>query len=144
MPTTRRSRVLGATPESIWAVAADPHHLPRWWPRVTRVENVEADAWTTVMLSKRGRPVRADFRLDESVAPNRRRWVQELDDTAFEGLMTESSTELRIEPADGSSRVTLEVRQRLRGMARFGGLLFRRANRRALDEALARLEEISV
>ncbi len=41
----------------------DPHHLPRWWPRVTRVEDVEDGAFTEVMRTRKGKFVRADFNL---------------------------------------------------------------------------------
>ena len=52
-----------------------------------------------------------------------------------------SETEMRLEPAgDGATRVTLELRQKLRGLARLGGFMVRRAARRALDEALEGLE----
>ena len=44
VPTVRRSRTLRATPEEVWAIVGDAYHLPRWWPRVTRVEGVEGGA----------------------------------------------------------------------------------------------------
>ena len=65
MPTARRSRTVAAPPEQLWDVVSDPHHLPRWWPRVTRVEDVEAGAFTEVMRTERGKLVRADFQLVE-------------------------------------------------------------------------------
>ena len=34
MPTARRSRTIAAPAEELWEVIGDPHHLPRWWPRV--------------------------------------------------------------------------------------------------------------
>ena len=37
MPGTRRSRTLPASPDALWDVIADPHHMPRWWPGVERV-----------------------------------------------------------------------------------------------------------
>ena len=43
---------------------------------------------------------------------------------------------------DGSTRVTLEQEQKLRGMARLGGVMVRRAARRALDGALEGLESL--
>jgi len=42
-------------------VLADPHHFPRWWPRVERVEGVDRRRWTSVMTSRRGRTVRIDY-----------------------------------------------------------------------------------
>jgi len=40
MPKTRASRTLPAQRERVWEVVADPHSLPRWWPRTQRVEDV--------------------------------------------------------------------------------------------------------
>ena len=40
--------------------------------------------------------------------------------------------------------MTIEQRQKLRGLARFGGLLVRRATGRVLDEALDGLERACV
>jgi uncharacterized protein YndB with AHSA1/START domain len=141
VPTTRRSRDLGADPEAVWRVLADPHHLPRWWPRATRAEAVSAERWTLVMQSSRGRPVRADYRLVEAREPECLRWEQELEDTPFERLLLESGTTVRLEPQAGGTRVTLELRQRMRGLARFGGVIVRRATGRLLDEALDGLEQ---
>ena len=55
------SRTIAASPEAVWDVVGDPHHLPRWWPRVTRVEGVQADAFTEVLMGAKGKIVRADF-----------------------------------------------------------------------------------
>ena len=53
----------------------------------------------------------------------------------------QSVTELRVVPTDdGDAAVTLEMRQKLRGMSRFGGFMARRAARKTLREALAGLE----
>jgi hypothetical protein len=97
---------------------------------------VTDDAWTTVLRSERGRAVRADWRLEASEAPRRRAWAQELADTPFERVLAERRVEARV----GEGEVTLELRQRGRGWARFGGFLLRRAARRELDEALDGLE----
>jgi uncharacterized protein YndB with AHSA1/START domain len=140
MPTTRRSAEIAAPREEIWAVVADPHHLPRWWPRVGRVEGVDDDRFTQVLMTRKGRGVRADFRIAERDAPRLMRWRQELAGTPFERLLREAITSIALEPAAGEATlVTIEARQRLRGWSRFGGLLFRRAARAQLDEALAGL-----
>lgn len=142
MPTVRRVRTLAADPESLWAVVADPHHLPRYWPRVRRVEDVRDDAFTVVLVSDRGRAVRADFAVLEHEPPHRRCWRQQLAGTPFERILTESQTTVEIAATHGASTVTLELRQRGRGMARLGGLMLRRAGRAQLDEALDRLAAI--
>ena len=83
---------------------ADPHHLPRWWPRVTRVEAVDDASFTEVFSTKKGRPVRADFRVVESDAPGRRRmWAQELEGSPFARFLKSAETEVRLDPAPGTA-----------------------------------------
>ena len=145
MPTVRRSRTLPATPEEVWAIVGDAYHLPRWWPRVTRVEGVEDDAFTQVLTTAKGVPVRADFRVVESAAPRVRRWAQQLVGTPFERVLAASEVEVRLErDGDAATRVAMSLVQRLRGMALLGGFLVRRAGRRQLDGALDGLEALVV
>jgi uncharacterized protein YndB with AHSA1/START domain len=144
MATARRVRTLAAAPQRVWEVIEDPHHMPRWWPGVTRMEGVQGDRWTQVFTTKKGRAVRADFRLLESEPPWRRSWGQELAGTPFERVLSEATTEIQLEPADGGTRVRIELRQRLRGYSRVGGLMLRRATRAKLDEALDGLERACV
>jgi carbon monoxide dehydrogenase subunit G len=139
----RRSRVVAAAPDELWATVGDPYHLPRWWPRVERVELVQGDGFTQLLRTDKGRAIRADFRVVQSLRPELRRWRQEVEGTPFAGILAWSETEIRLEPeGSGSTRVTLEQEQKLRGMARFGGFMVRRATRRALDGALEGLEAL--
>jgi uncharacterized protein YndB with AHSA1/START domain len=131
-----RSRTLAATPEAVWRVVGDPRSLARWWPRVERVKAVTPEGWTTVLRSERGRALRADWRLDENEAGRRRAWAQELDGTPFAKVLAERRIEVRVEPAGEYLRVTLELRQRGRGMARFGRFMMRRAAKKELIGAL--------
>jgi uncharacterized protein YndB with AHSA1/START domain len=140
LPTTARTRTVSAAPEAIWDVVADPHHLPRWWPRVGRVEGVERNRFTKVFMTEKGRPVRADFVMEETEPPRAVRWRQEIEDSPFERVLDAAVTEVRLAPADGATAVTIELRQKLRGMARLAPFLVRRATRRLLDEALDGLE----
>jgi uncharacterized protein YndB with AHSA1/START domain len=144
MPTTRRTRAIAAPAQDIWELIADPHHLPRWWPRVARVESVEQSAFTEVLASRRGRLVRADFRVvarDEQALLLR--WSQQIEETPFARLLTSAETELRLEPAGRATNVTIELRQALRGLfPNLGASRVRRAARATLDEALAGLERI--
>ena len=142
MPVVRRDRTLAAEPARVWEVIADPHHMPRWWPGVQRMEQVDGERFTQVFVSKRGRHVRADHRLVLSEPPSLRRWEQDIPGTPFERVLSEAVTEIRLEPVDGGTRVTIELRQRLRGYSRTGGFMLRRATRRRLDEALEGLERI--
>jgi uncharacterized protein YndB with AHSA1/START domain len=142
MPTTRCSRTVADVPERVWETVSDPYHLPRWWPRVERVEAVTADRFTEVLATERGRSVRADFRVVESQAPARRSWEQELAGSPFERIMMAARTEVELAPNGGGTRVTVVVRQQMRGTARFGGFMVRRATRHVLDEALSALESL--
>jgi len=142
MPTARRSRTVAAPPERVWEVVGDPHHLPRWWPKVTRVEAVTDEHFTEVLSTLDGRSLRADFRVVDSRAPERRAWEQELEGTPFERVFAAASTEVRLLPDGDGTRVTVVVRQRVRGSARLGGFMVSRATGRVLDEALDALEAL--
>jgi uncharacterized protein YndB with AHSA1/START domain len=131
-----RSRTLPAAPETVWKLVADPRALARWWPRVERVKGVTGDGWTAVLRSSRGRAVRADWRLDGQEAGTRRAWAQEIEGTPFAKVLAERRVEARLEQVSGGTRVTIELRQRGRGMARFGRFMLRRAARKELDGAL--------
>ncbi len=160
MPTARRSRTIAAPLEELWEVIRDPHHLPRWWPRVQRVEDVEGDEFTEVMTTAKGKVVRADFRtvqLDEST--HTLRWEQRVEGTPFEHLLKTAETEVRLTPiaagpsaevgdsqagAQAATDVTIELRQTLTGFfPRFGGYLVRRAAALTVEGALDGLERIS-
>ncbi len=132
----RRSRVLPAPPEEVWRVVADPHHLPRWWPRTARVEDVRGAGWTSVLSTDRGRSVRADYRVAATGPGMRLRWEQVLPGTPFEKLLREAVTEVRVEADGAGARVELALSQRPRGWARVGAPMLRGAARRQLDEAL--------
>lgn len=144
MPTTTYTRTIAAAQQRIWSVLEDPHHMPRWWPGVTRMEGVEDERWTQVFTTKRGRPVRADFHLMLSEPPWRLVWEQEVSGTPFERVLEESITEVILQPVDGGTEVTIAQRQKLRGYSRTGGLLLRRATKGKLKEALEGLERACV
>jgi uncharacterized protein YndB with AHSA1/START domain len=159
VPTARRSRTIAASADELWGVLSDPHHLPRWWPRVTRVEDVEDGAFTEVMTTSKGKVVRADFDLLEADEQERSlRWSQRVEGTPFARLLKSAETEVRLAPAsDGqdlpagqegfgapATVVTIELRQALTGFfPRFGGFMVRRAAAATIDEALNGLERIS-
>ncbi len=143
MPTTQRSRTIAAPAGEVWELISDPHHLPRWWPRVARVEAVERDAFTEVLASPRGRLVRADFHV--RAADEREmvlRWDQQVEGTPFARVLVAAETELRLRPDGRATEVTIELRQALRGLPRLGASRVRRAARATLEEALDGLERI--
>ena len=58
-------------------------------------------------------------------------------------MLREARTRVSLEPADGGTRVTIELEQKLTGFfPRFGGFMVRRAAQATLDEALDGLERI--
>jgi len=140
MPVVSRSAVVEAPAERIWDLVSDPHSLPRWWPRVQRVEEASAHSWTKVLVSDSGKPVRADYTRTVVEPPAVLEWRQELAETPFERMLSEARIRIEIEPSqDEETEVTLTAVERLRGLARLGGFMVRRATRKRLDEALERL-----
>jgi uncharacterized protein YndB with AHSA1/START domain len=144
VPTTRRSRTIAAPAGQLWDLIGDPHHLPRWWPRVARVEGVQGDAFTEVLVSPGGRSLRADFqvqRIDERELALC--WVQQVEGTPFARLLKAAETELLLEPSGATTTVTIELRQTLNGLfPHIGASRVRRAARATLEEALDSLERI--
>jgi uncharacterized protein YndB with AHSA1/START domain len=157
VPTARASRTISASADDLWELVGDPHHLPRWWPRVTRVEDVDEDAFTEVFTTSKGKLVRADFDL---VLKDERervlRWSQRVQGTPFQGVLSSAETEVRLTPATSSApatEVTIVLSQELarvrtagywKGMfARLGSVMVRRAAAATIDEALEGLERIS-
>jgi uncharacterized protein YndB with AHSA1/START domain len=156
VPTARRSRTISAPSQQLWELMRDPHHLPRWWPRVTRVEDVESDAFTEVMKTRKGKLVRADFSVVCDEAERTLTWVQRIEGTPFASVLESAETELHLAPREpDATEVTIELRQQmaassarhnsfLRLAPRFGGRLVRRAALATIDEALDGLERVSV
>jgi uncharacterized protein YndB with AHSA1/START domain len=145
VPRTRVERTLAADPAAIWAVLSDPHHQPRWFPRVRRVEGVEDGRFTQVLATAKGRGVRADFHVVEAQAPRLLRWTQELEGSPFQRLLSEAETTFELAPdGGGATIVSAELRQRLLGWSRLAPWQFRRAARRLLAEALEGLDRAIV
>jgi len=136
----RRERVVPAAPAEVWRIVSDPMRLAAWWPGVSRVEEASREAWTTVLVSKTGKSVRADYSLVEAEEPHRVMWRHEVAASPFERLLRESTTEVALAPdAEGGTRVGLTLDQRPRGWARFSPLQLRTAARRQADAALEAL-----
>lgn len=141
----RRSRLVDAPAERVWELVSDPHHLPRWWPGVQRVEGVGEDHWTEVFLTRKGRAVRLDFSLLQSEPLRGRSWEQDIAGTPFERVLNRNVFELALDPGEGGegTMVTVSQTQKLRGYSRTGGFMLRRATRRRLEEALDGLARIA-
>jgi len=138
----KRNRTVAAAPDAVWDLVSDPHHLPRWWPQVQRVEEVTGDAWTKVLRTPKGKTVRADYTRVEWRPPTRIVWRQEVEESPFEAILDEAVTTIALSPAgDEETEVELTAEQELHGRYRFGGFMLRRATKRQLDEALDGIEE---
>jgi uncharacterized protein YndB with AHSA1/START domain len=150
MPRVTRRRTIAASPRAVWNLVSDPYNLPRWWPRVSRVENVDRtragrrSQWTKVLDTSAGRGVRADYRCVSSAEEERYVWEQQLAGTPFEKHLRSSVTEIGIEAAEGGAEVSLTSRQTLRGLSRLGSPMMRGATGSMLDEALAGIEQALV
>jgi uncharacterized protein YndB with AHSA1/START domain len=139
--------VLAADRRDVWRIVADPYHLVRWWPKVTRVEDVHerrrgsGAQWTKVLETRAGKGVRADFRCRYARENEAYCWEQEIAGSPFAKVLKSAVTTIELGDDPGGTRVDLTVEQRLRGMSRFGGgLMLKRATARQLDEALDGLE----
>jgi uncharacterized protein YndB with AHSA1/START domain len=146
MPVIKRSAVIDAPPKQVWRLISDPANLPRWWPRVLRVEAVEKTAkyersqWTKVLGTREGRGIRADYRCTAATNERRYVWRQELEGSPFERHLSSAETEILLEPeGDEATAVTIISRQKLRGLSRLGDPMMRGAGRRLVDEALQNL-----
>jgi uncharacterized protein YndB with AHSA1/START domain len=139
----RRERVISAAPAEVWGVVSDPTRLAAWWPGVKRVEEATSDAWTTVLVSPKGKSVRADYSMVEAHEPERLVWRHEVEESPFERLLSESTTEIALSAgATGGTVVTLTLNQRPRGWARFSPFQLRAAASKQAQAALEGLAEL--
>jgi uncharacterized protein YndB with AHSA1/START domain len=148
MARVSRRRTVSAPPEEVWALVSDPYSLPRWWPRTSRVENVDAkeggrrSEWTKVLETAEGRGVRADYRCLSAAEGERYIWEQRIEGTPFERHLRSSRVEIALRPEGAAStEVRIASEQVLRGMSRLGSPLMRRGQGAILDEALDGIEQ---
>jgi uncharacterized protein YndB with AHSA1/START domain len=148
LPKATKKRVIEAPIAAVWELVSDPYHLPRWWPRTIRVENVRKvkggrrTLWTSVLETKSGRGIRADYRVTSSAVNDRYVFEQELEDSPFEKVLSSSVTEIGLEPRNGSTEIQITNRQRLRGLSRLGSPMMGRAQRQILSGALDGIEQL--
>lgn len=146
MPSVTRRRTIAAPVERVWDLVSDPYDLPRWWPRTSRVENVDRkpegrrSQWTKVLETAEGRGVRADYRCLSSAEGERYVWEQQLGGTPFDKHLRSSTVEIGLAPEGDATEVSITASQRLRGLSRLGAPMMRGAQGRTLDEALDGIE----
>jgi uncharacterized protein YndB with AHSA1/START domain len=139
----RRERAVAAAPSEVWRIVSDPARLAAWWPGVSRVEEATPEAWTTVLVSPTGKSVRADYSLVEADEPARVVWRHEVEESPFERLLSESTTEIALAADDsGGTVVRVALHQRPRGWARFSPFQLRAAARRQAEAALEGLADL--
>jgi uncharacterized protein YndB with AHSA1/START domain len=132
--------------DEVWKLVSDPYSLPRWWPRVGRVENVERKSggrrsqWTKVLETSEGRGVRADYRCLSSAEGERYVWEQELEGTPFARHLRSSQVEIALRDRDAGTQVDLSSVQSLKGLSRLGSPMMRHGQGAILEEALDGIE----
>jgi uncharacterized protein YndB with AHSA1/START domain len=136
MPTATRSRTYTVAHDELWELIADPHHQPRWWPGVERMESVAVDSFTQVLKTRRGKPIRADFLITAREPPWMTIWEQQLPGTPFARVLSESLVQVNLEPAAQGTTVTISHRLKPRGYSRTGGFLIGRDAAKQLDRLL--------
>lgn len=146
MPSVSRRRTIAAPVGEVWKLVSDPYNLPRWWPRVGRVENVDdkggrRSQWTKVLETSEGRGVRADFRCLSSAENERYVWEQQLEGSPFAKHLRSSEIAIGLRPEGEGTEVELTSNQTLRGMSRLGSPMMRSGQGEILEEALDGLEE---
>jgi uncharacterized protein YndB with AHSA1/START domain len=146
MPRVSRRRTISAPVQAVWDLVSDPYNLPRWWPRTSRVENVEAKSggrrteWTKVLETAEGRGVRADYRCVSSAERERYVWEQQLAGTPFERHLRSSRIKISMREGGPGTEVGLTSEQSLRGLSRLGSPLMRRGQGEILEDALDGIE----
>ena len=148
MPKVTRKKLLPADPDRVYDVVSNPKRLKDWWPRVSRVEDVdgkpgaERTRWTNVMAADSGRKLRMDYSCIAATRPERYSWEHELEGTPFEKHMASQITELRLKPSGDGTEVELTASHTLRGSARLAGFMMKKTQRQMLDQALNALEGV--
>jgi uncharacterized protein YndB with AHSA1/START domain len=146
MPRVTRRRTISAPVGEVWKLVSDPYSLPRWWPRVGRVENVEQKSagrrsqWTKVLETSEGRGVRADYRCLSSAENERYVWEQDLEGSPFARHLRSSRIEIGLRERDGGTQVNIVSVQTLKGMSRLGSPMMRCGQGAILEEALDGIE----
>src|SRR3954451_3488445 len=97
--------------------------MPRWWPNTQRVENVSEGApaersWTQVLETRDGRGVRADYHGVAADDGERYVFEQTVEGTPFERFVKRARTEIKLNPQDGETDVTMSLDRRVRGLFR--------------------------
>ena len=102
------------------------------------------DLRTLVLGTKKGRGVRADYRVTSAARGERYVWEQRVEETPFEKIVRSAEVAISLEPHDEATAVTLTTSERLKGLSRLGAALMRGAAKRRLDDALEGIDRALV
>ena len=97
-----------------------------------------------MLETQRGTTVRADYRCIARDEGRRLAWAQDVEGTPFERILRDSELEITLEHEHETTRVTVAMRENLRGLSRLGSPMVRAAARRRIDEALEGIERALV
>jgi uncharacterized protein YndB with AHSA1/START domain len=136
MPTVSCSRSIPAPQAELWELLSDPHHQPRWWPHVERMEGVDEGGFTQVLKTRRGKAIRADFAVIARHPPSMVAWEQQLSGTPFARVLSESVMQVDLAPSGAATVVTISHRLKPRGYSRTGGFLIGRDTSKQLERLL--------
>lgn len=146
MPRVSRKKLVEVPPDQIYDLVSDPRRLGEWWPRVTRIENVEGKAgaartrWTSVLAADSGRKLRMDYQCIAATRPERYGWQQELEGTPFEEHLLRQATLVKLNGTAQGTLIELTAEHTLKGSARLAGFMMRKTQKQMLDTALASLQ----
>jgi uncharacterized protein YndB with AHSA1/START domain len=150
LPRVSRKVELPVGIGSVWEFVSNPGNLPRWWPRVVRVEGVVGRSgtatlsWTSLLEADSGRRVRLDFEATNCDPPVQFSWCQELTGTQFEKHLRRQEYSIRLEGSQDRTVLELVAETDLKGSAKLATLNLRKSQGQVLDRALADLHETLV
>jgi ribosome-associated toxin RatA of RatAB toxin-antitoxin module len=128
-----------AAPERVWSVLVDYRGHPRYYPRVTSAEVVEADARHALVRYEVGiGPFSFGFHMIKYPDPVRRRIEWHLDANHPNNFFRENTGYWQVDPAEGGSLVTyaIAVRTILPGFVTAG------AERGSLADTIKKLRKL--
>jgi ribosome-associated toxin RatA of RatAB toxin-antitoxin module len=128
-----------AAPERVWSVLVDYRGHPRYYPRVTSAEVVEADAQHALVRYEVGiGPFSFGFHMIKYPDPVRRRIEWHLDPNRPNNFFRENSGYWQVDPAEGGSLVTYAIAVR----TLVPGFFTRGAERQSLVDTIKKLRKL--
>jgi ribosome-associated toxin RatA of RatAB toxin-antitoxin module len=131
--------LMRAAPERVWSVLIDYRGHPRYYPRVTSAELVEADAQHALVRYEVGvGPFSFGFYMNKYPDPVRRRIEWHLDANRPNNFFRENTGYWQVEPAEGGSLVVYAIAVR----TIVPGFLTHGAERKSLADTITKLRKL--